>query len=316
MLNNLFGKKDSAPGREPAWVAVMNDNRNRWFVFLDKMEEKMNELGEASIPELKEAYAQESGPIKNVHWRMLNGLIGQYRQMLEKARTVEEEKIHDFYEQVSDEIEFGGRYYELLEQFRSDCADRFNRFEKLEHDWIARLQATGANDPEQEYREILEEYERIKDKFQCRECGAGITIEKIYFIATYIPCPYCQTQNTFEPGSRARMLEHIGRELAEKRCAPLLDAYNAAQEKERELYHRIHELKLGSIGAGRAEERKAEEIIATLEQERRKLIAGTPDLYRRYLRAMFDEWNSIVPDLREQNEKFYQRMLQDFNATS
>jgi hypothetical protein len=42
--------------------------------------------------------------------------------------------------------------------------------------------------------------------------------------------------------------------------------------------------------------------------------SGTPKdsaLYRQYLRAMFDEWNSIVPDIAEENEKFHERLLKD-----
>lgn len=38
-----------------------------------------------------------------------------------------------------------------------------------------------------------------------------------------------------------------------------------------------------------------------------------PALYRQYLRAMFDEWNKIVPDMAAENEKFYHRLLKDYS---
>jgi len=307
-----FGKKEDT-GHEPAWLAEMNEIRQRWFVFLEKLETRMDELGEAALPDLREAFNQADDPYKQLHSRMLSGIKGQLEQMRDKARKTEEEKIDAFYDRWEDDVDFGGAWHDQLSQFRDDTGDRFRRFEERIESWRQKLDATAEQDLEIEYQKLLDEYEQIKDKFHCKQCGGNIRIEKMFFIATYITCPYCQTQNTFEPSSQARGLEHLGRSLAEQRCAHLLKDYEAEKNKDGDLYHQVHELKIDSIDADKAGKKTAAETIARLEDERRVAIKNAPDMYRQYLRAMFDEWNKIVPDLKEQNEKFYQRMLSDFN---
>ncbi|GAA6768084.1 hypothetical protein AAFH68_40360 [Flavobacterium sp. CGRL1] len=47
-----------------------------------------------------------------------------------------------------------------------------------------------------------------------------------------------------------------------------------------------------------------------LEEQRQAAIKNAPKLYQVYLRAMYDEWNKITPDLKEHNEKMYQNQLQ------
>lgn len=308
---NIFGKKEES---QPDWMAQMNEIRERWFVFLEKLEARMNELGEASIDSLKQAYEEDTDQYKRTAGRMLSGIKGQYQQMRQKANDVCGEKVDPFYDAMDDQVEFGSRSYDLLQEFRDACRERHSRFEDLYSEWMERLGSAMKTDMEAEYQKILDEYERIKDKFHCKQCGGNITIEKIFFISTYITCPHCQTQNTFDPGSQARMLEHIGRSLAEQRCAGLLQAYESEQQKERDLYYRMHELKIGNIHSGSAAQKDTAATIKDLETQRQQAIANAPDLYRKYLRAMFDEWNKIVPDLAEQNEKFYQRLLNDFNV--
>ena len=92
----------------------------------------------------------------------------------------------------------------------------------------------------------------------------------MFFIATYMTCPYCQTQNTFLPSTGAQLVLHQARSLAELRTAHLQKAYEDGYPKD-------------------------------------------PLLYKQYLRAMFDEWNKIVPDMAAENEKFYLRLLKDNN---
>ncbi|GAA6768085.1 hypothetical protein AAFH68_40370 [Flavobacterium sp. CGRL1] len=96
-------------------------------------------------------------------------------------------------------------------------------------------------------KKILDEYETIKNKFNCTQCGGNIEIEKIFLIETYISCPYCQTQNTFAPSTLGRNLQNIAKELAEQRTAHLYDAYESEKDKERDLYHKRHELSLSTI---------------------------------------------------------------------
>lgn len=310
-MKNFFsgGKADAAP----AWLAELNDNRERWFVFLDKLEAKMQELCEAAIPELETMFAQDDDLYKRTYGRMLSGIQGQLSQVREKARAVQEEKVYGFYATLSHRISVLSPQHGLLEEYRAACNDRFeNGFETAYHRWRERLETTGTEDLEAQYQEIIREYGTLAGSFRCKQCGSPLSIDRMYFISTYIACPACQTQNVFEPSTRAKNLELLGRKLAEQRCAGLLAAHEQEKEKERELYHQRHELSLSTIHEkDRGRLQRIREQMDELERQRREAIAKAPVLYEQYLRAMFDEWNKIVPDLTEQNEKFYQRLLAD-----
>jgi hypothetical protein len=49
-----------------------------------------------------------------------------------------------------------------------------------------------------------------------------------------------------------------------------------------------------------------------LEKQKVELESKRPALYQTYLRAMFDEWNKINPALTDEHEKFYNRLLNDY----
>lgn len=295
------------------WISSMDKNRQRWFTFLDKLEQRMQELGESAIPELKETARQDTDIFRRGYGTLLAAIKGQYEQIRRKADEVKEEKVMTLYDACRQQVAFDSPQYDLLFRFREDCLQRQDAFEKNYHDWLERLEATGEEDLELRYQAILDEYEKIKNKFTCVQCGSYISIPKLFFISTYIACPHCQTQNRFEPGSGARQLEHLGRDLAAQRTKHLLEAYKSAGTRERELYMQAHQLKLSLIHENHkttVQQKQAQ--LKALDEERHQLISRTPALYEQYLRAMFDEWNKIVPDLREQNEKFYRAQLAAF----
>ena len=129
-------------------------------------------------------------------------------------------------------------------------------------------------DLEKEYQEIMDDYNRTKDSFYCTQCSGKLEINELYYISTYITCPHCKTQNTFHPGTKTRMLELICRDLAELR-------------------HR-------GLGEKHKADRDANGAKAALSS------------YRSYMRAVFDEMNRIQPGMEAENEKFYQRLLTDY----
>lgn len=263
----MFDFLKSKEENPPEWLVEMSENRERWFAFLDKLESRMDELGEAAIPELVEAYGDKNDLYHQKWYTMSSGIKGQYKSIIEKVRAVKDEKISAFFNYHINEVKFDGKYREVLYNFREDCLKREDVFEEKYHLWHEKINATEEEDLELKYQNIISEFEAIKNSFSCKQCGAPLLIEKIYFISTYISCTNCYTQNTFEPSSEAKQLEHLGRTLAEKRTAHLLKAY----QKE-----------------------------------------NKPILYETYLREMFNEWNKIVPDLSEQNERFYESQLRQF----
>ncbi len=308
---NLFKKEEKSPD----WLAEANEIKERFFVFLEKLEAKTKELAEAAVLELTAMRQNDPDPYKREYGRMLSAVRGQMSHIRQKASGVQDEKINGFYYQVNHQIGALSAHQHQLYNFLQACRDRYEQFEQYHRSYENKISATDQEALELKYQAILQEYESIKNKFTCKQCGSPIAVDKVFFITTYIQCPACQTQNTFEPSTQAKGLEMLGRGLAEQRTAGMLRAHNEEKEKERTLYHQIHELKLSLIHERDKHVRMQKTAqMEQLEQQRQDAIRNAPLLYEKYLRAMFDEWNSIVPDLTEQNEKFYRRLLEEFRS--
>lgn len=240
---------------------VMRQTQERWFVFLEKLEARMEEICTAAIPELKKVFSADQDPYKRAHGRMLAGLLGQLGHIRDKANEVREEQIIGLIYSVG----------HTSHAFREACYNRHYDFEQRIHHYTSLLQeAAGQQDLEAFYQEQLNAFEQIRDQFTCKQCGGKIMIPKMFFIATYVTCSFCQTQNTFFPSTGAQLALHQARSLAEQRTAHLRKAYEDSEPKD-------------------------------------------PALYEKYLRSMFDEWNKITPDMAAENEKFYLRLLKDYN---
>ncbi len=308
-----MGLFSSTQETHPEWISQFQDIKERMFVFFDKLEIKMKELCDVAIPELNETHRTDDDMYKRSYGRMLSGIKGQIQNIRDKARTTYEEKVTDFYRQIDNEISVQSPHHNTLMDFRNDIADRYNAFEDIANQWNDDLDATGVEDLEIKYKAILDEFDAIKDKFACKQCGGGITIEKIFFINAFITCSHCQTQNTFEPSTQAMTLPYLGRALAEQRTEHLKKVYEDEVSMERTLYHERHKIDIGHFDddnkqAVADKNRKLE----ALTQQRLAVIKNAPILYKQYLRAMFDEWNKITPDLAAENNKTHDNWLAEF----
>ncbi|SHM34487.1 hypothetical protein [Flavobacterium chilense] len=305
----LFNKqKDEAL---PEWYSELQQSQERWFSFLEKLEAKTEEFATAAIPELKDILQSDDDLYKRTFHRVYSGVNGQLQNIRSKARDTYEEKIIDVYQNYNMQISVLSKHHNLVSDFRTACSDRYSDFEDKCEYWRNQIEKTQERDLQIEYQKILDEYETIKNKFNCTQCGGNIEIEKIFLIETYISCPYCKTQNTFAPSTQARNLQNIARGLAEQRTAHLYEAFETENSKERELYHQRHELSLSKIHE--SDKKVLSQIQAKmdeLEEQRQFVIKNTQKLHQVYLRAMYDEWNKITPDLKEHNEKMYQNQLQ------
>ncbi len=306
----LFNKKESGEPL-PEWFATLEESKERWFLFLEKLEIKIEELCTAAIPELKELLATDEDIYKRTFHHVYAGVNGQLQNIREKARDTYEDKIIDMYENIKPEISVLNPYYNLLSDFRTVCSERYHKdFEQKYEYWQNQLEKTRERDLEIEYNKIVTEFDAIKNKFNCKQCGGNITIEKIFFMTTYITCSHCQTQNTFDPSTQARTLQNFAKELAEQRTSHLYEIYLTENNKERELYHERHELSLTTIHEKNKKVLEQKSIqMDTLEKQRKEVIKNAPKLYQTYLRAMYDEWNKITPDLKEHNEKMYENQI-------
>ncbi|MFD1002742.1 hypothetical protein ACFQ21_25680 [Ohtaekwangia kribbensis] len=306
-MSGLF-KNASEDSRIIVVRKEMNETKERFFSFIGKLEDKLREFTAASIPELSELNNTDTDQFKRGYHRMKSAVLGQLDSIQKKALDVKEEKIAGF-PYSSNDHEISRVYHE----FRNECYDRFFQFEALYAQCRQDVEDTYAEDFEAQYQKILDEHEAIKDKFRCKQCGSPITIDKLYFTTTYITCPACQTRNTFEPSTQAKMLEHIGRSLAEQRTSHLLKEHDEIPKKTQALYLQRHDLELSLIHENDKniiEQKKAE--IQAIEKQQQELESIRPALYQNYLRAMFDEWNKINPALADEHEKFYIRLLNDY----
>ena len=309
----MFNSSKQKNGEQlPEWVEQCNETQERWFAFLDKLEAKMNELCEAAIPELESLFVTDEDHYKRTYHKVVSGIKGQLNQIRKKAADAYEDKVNALYDGIKGQVSVMSPHYNSLSDFRTKCSERYHRqFDKKYQSWNTQLDATQKEDFEIKYQQIITDFENIKNSFTCKQCGGKLSIPKIFFISTIITCPYCQTQNTFEPSSQARNLEQLGRQLAEQRTQPLLNNYMLAHGKEQEIYFEMHELKLKRF-INLEHEAANKKQLADLEAQRQQAIKDAPVFYETYLRAMFNEWNKIVPDLATQNEKFYLRQLKDF----
>jgi hypothetical protein len=249
----------------------------------------------------------------NFH-RVYSGVMGQIENIRKKAYDAYDDKILNTYESIKSEVSVTSPHHNLVSEFRNRCMERYYQaFDKKLQYWREQIEATKEEDLEIKYQKILAEYEAIKHQFTCKQCGGGLTIDKIFFISTFITCPSCQTQNTFEPSTQARSLQFLAYGLAEQRVAHLLAAYQYQVSLERELYFQRHELSL-SATFEKDKKLKAEkdQKIMQLTAQRQAAIDKAPELYKIYLRAKYDEINKILPDLKEHNEVRYQNELNSF----
>ena len=231
----------------------------RLQTFLDKLHARAEEMhAEVQVSGQSVADA-DTDPFKRSFLQFKSGMIAQFNAILQKGSTI-----------YQGEVLPKASPMELM-----TLSQMFN-------DWhiavlnmmTSAFDSVVERDLEREYRETMEEYNRYKDRFHCKQCGGKLEIYNFYFTATYIACPYCRTQNTFDPGTKVRMIEHLARPLAEHRCRGRYQTY---------------------------------------KQERKLLGAkGAEESYRAYVLALIGEMDNILPGLETQHQNFCNRLLDDY----
>jgi len=231
----------------------------RLQTFLGKLHARAEEMY-AEVQDAAQSVADaDSDPFKRSYLQFKAGMIAQFNAIMQKGSGVYQK-----------EVVPKASPMELM------------ALSQLFNDWnisVLNMMTSAFDhvverDLEREYTEIMEEYERYKDHFHCKQCGGKLEIQTFYFTATYIACPYCRTQNTFDPGTKVRMAEHLARPLAELRCRGSYETY----------------------------------------KQQRKLLGakGAEESYRVYVRALIDEMDNILPGLETQHQNFCNRLLDDY----
>ena len=260
MLNIFgFGMNKENAQQSNTGQPVDDSAFSRLKVFLGKLEERAEEITR-EVEESAQIIADaDTDPYKRSFLQFKSAIIAQFTQIIQKASSTYQSRVIP-----------AARGMEMLEiaPYYGDWNARMvDRMQKLFNEVLER-------DLEKEYTDAMEEYKLSINTFHCTQCGAKLDIDKFYFQSTYITCTYCQTQNTFNPGSKARMIEHIVQPLARARYKTLYQLY---QEKKAQTSKKL----------------------ARME-------------YETYLNALIEEMNSILPGMAEQHQNYRARMLADF----
>ena len=202
----------------------MNELQQRFSNFLEKLLAKAEELTNEVKITIQETYDSDTDAYKRNFFNFKNWIEGQYRWIIKKAEDVFESQIKPKYlmtfeqslqssmQKKKEEFEW---FVDLLENWKM-------KVEKFEELAFKDLKEKSVAD---DLNEILAEYEKVKDKFFCKNCWWKLELKEYYFISTYITCPFCKTQNIFNPSTKMRELELTVRDLAEEKASDLEKNY-------------------------------------------------------------------------------------------
>ena len=251
----------------------MNDLEQRFRVFIEKLTERAESLAKETRDAMQEIYDEDTDPYKRSFGNFLMGVKGQFNGIIDKAEDVFKQQIKpyepSFYETQTPEGELQEKWFRKIH-------DDFEKWKDKMRDLADSIES-HVKEPsaEEKLREIVEEYNAVKDNFHCSQCGANLEIKELYFISTYITCPYCQTQNTFVPSDKMREFEFVAKDFAEEKT-----------REEEKLYEKI-----SSSDAASAEE----EFLA----------------YFLWRAAVWKIVADAVPTFAEANKKVFYREMDD-----
>jgi len=229
--------------------------------FLDKLAQRADDLYKEVQATAQEIADTDQDIYKRNYYQFKAGIIAQFTAIVQKGANT-------FHTQVAP-LAGWTEQMTLSALYNSWHA-------KVLHQMTTLFDSVLERDLEKQYAEAMAEYEQNREKFHCRQCGAKLKLDKFYFIDTYIQCEFCQTQNTFDPGSKAKGIEVFVYPLAELRCHHLKMAHKAIYKEQ---------------GAD-----------------------GGLESFRQYAKALVGEMDRILPGLEEQHQDFYNRLIHDYRS--
>lgn len=214
----------------------MEELRTRFDSFINKLTQRANEIADEVKDSVQTIYDEDTDQYKRSFHNFKMGIQGQFKALITKAQDVFDKQIKPYDPRYSFSItdprwDEQNKWYTPIHDGFEQWKDQIRT---LSENIFAYLKEKSA---EETLQEIIEEYHNTKNNFHCSQCGGKLEINEIYFISTYIHCPYCQTQNTFVPSSKMRELEFIAKDVAlertqkeEKRYQKINDSHNSYEE--------------------------------------------------------------------------------------
>lgn len=219
--------------------------QQRWDSFLGKIDARFQDLltqAETILPQLLDYQGFDTVPFSNA-WM---GIECQAKDLISKIDETWSATVSKGWEVIQQTEEgllaeagvsredFHQHFYPLYYS-EQDKGYLFSR--KLEKDlrnYEIRMFAAAGRKLQAKAQEIL------SGNFSCSQCRAQLPVQQNFYRSYYQVCLYCQTTNTFEPGTIARNIEHFAlHPLAEEKALPayweyqeLLDQYKLQDEDE------------------------------------------------------------------------------------
>jgi len=238
------------------------ETQARWDNFLTKIKEKFDEImskSEEALPLVFEHTDLETTIFLNA-WR------GMYHQALDLITKIE----HTWHGKVREAfLDLG--LEDDSEEFISERSKGYQMGFELEqalktHE--VHIFAKAAN-------KLLDEVKNTLSKdFSCSQCQANFPVKDNFFRSYYQTCTYCQTVNTFEPGIKARNIEHFAMDALGEEAA--LSHYLA--HKELEFQNFLTDKEINS---------------------KDKLI----EVYRKYVESFLKKRIEIIPDYADRYDR-------------
>lgn len=253
--------RSEVPSKPAAGGAPATPLMERATQFFGKLQQRADELAQEATESGQLIADADTDPYKRSFAQFKSGILAQFTAILQKGNQT-------FSSQIMPKAGFGDMQAlsELFSTWQQYVTGRMTGvFDSIQE-----------RDLEKEYADTQAEYAAACEQAHCKQCGAKLEIKQFYFMATYITCSYCQTQNTFDPGSKARLMEHLARPLAELRNKPLYDRYRE-------------------------------------ERNRAGAKAATP-FYEAFAKGMAAEMDKILPGMEEQHQNFYRRMMHEYTT--
>lgn len=239
-----------------------NETQNRWDGFLKKIEDRFEEIlekTEAALPLLFKATDFETTTFHNA-WQ---GIYSQANELIWKIDSTWEDKVEEAFEDAG--AEFGSKKF--IRERDKGYLTKFKLEQKLKS-YEVKIFADAA-------KKLLQEVKNTLSKdFCCTQCQAKLPVKDNFFRSYYSTCEYCQTVNTFEPGTKARNIEHFA-------------IHAIGEEAALEHYLRYEELKFQNYMQD-SETYSKEELIS---------------LYQKYVETYLKRRIEIIPDYKDRYEK-------------
>jgi len=269
----------------------------RYAVFLDKLTTRGTELVTGAVQQLQQLMGSNTDDAPRVVDLVKMAANRQLASLNDKAYQVYTDKI----------VQLGGAYpSDSFFAFRDACYARFAALESTIRAWRDEIDEATRPDYEAELKQIQQDFEATKGLYRCRECGAELPVERMFFTDLYLTCPQCGAQNHLAPSAGARRLDFIARPLAERRHAVIL----AASHLPRQQAGILETAWRAQITRAEAGDQAAKAEAEQLCQQMTALNAQAEQAVRGYLGAVYTDMTELVPDHIGHYQKQYQQDLE------